>query len=153
MTGPALPQDPEGIAARAIWLVGAAIAAISAALVVIAWTLVSPAAATRRPVTAASPLERTAFERADGGAALHAAAAARLEHCEWIDRRARVARIPIDLAIDAVAADPELIAAGSPAIAAPSGGRTSDTDRRSTGTTELPVAAPAPAVQASQVGQ
>jgi hypothetical protein len=118
MTTPELPQEPEGIAAGAIWLVGAGVIAICAALVGIAWLLVPVPPVTRRPATAASPLERTMIDRAAGGAALDAAAAARLEGSGWVDRRGRIARIPIELALEAVAADPSLIAAGSPAFGA-----------------------------------
>lgn len=111
MTEPALDQDPEGISPRAIWIVAAAVVAISAGLIAVAWLLVAPPPPPSRPPAARSPLERGLIERADGGDAIRAAGAARIERAEWIDRAAGVARIPIARAIDAVAADPRLIAA------------------------------------------
>jgi len=128
MTDPAAPQEPEGLAAGAIWLIGASVVAVTAALVVVAWLLVVPPPQRVRPAAAPSPLLRALFDRADhgSGAELRAADALPLTRYEWVDRRARVVRIPIDRAIDAVAADPRLIGAASKAIvgatAAPPGG-------------------------------
>jgi hypothetical protein len=117
MTEPALQQQPEGLFVRAIWLVAVAVVAISAGLVVIAWLLVVPPPEAERPATTPSPLTRELFERANAGGERRAAGEARLERYDWIDRGARVARIPIDQAIDAVVADPTLIGARSRALA------------------------------------
>lgn len=126
MTGSTPVQEPEGLPTRVIWLIGAGVVATSAVLVVIAWLLVvSPSAAERLP-PAPSPLEHGLFDRAAGGEALRAAGERRLERYEWIDRGARVARIPIERAIDAVVADPRLIGSRSPAI-------TGEAARRATG--------------------
>lgn len=113
MTDAALHQDPEGISAAAIWLVSAAVVVIGAALIAIAWLLVVPPPSPARPVAAPSPLERGLVEHASGGGDLRAAGEQQLERYEWIDRRARVVRIPIDRAIDAVVADPRLIGPAS----------------------------------------
>jgi hypothetical protein len=108
-------QEPEGLPARTIWLVGAGVVAISALLVVIAWLFVVPPPP---PAHRAAPstLEHGLFDHATGGMALRAAGEQRLERYQWIDRRARVVRIPIDRAIDAVLADPRLIGSPSAAI-------------------------------------
>lgn len=120
MTEPAVPQQPEGLASGVIWLVGAGVVVITAALVVIAWLLVVPPPQLVRPAVAPSPLERALFDGSPGttgrGAELRAAGARQLERYEWVDRTARVVRIPIERAIDAVAADPRLIGASSHAI-------------------------------------
>jgi hypothetical protein len=119
MIEPAAQQEAEQIRSRMIWIVAGATVAISALLVAIAWVLVVPPPAYR--AVPPSPLHREVFERAGAGAAAHAAGALRLERTEWVDRRARIVRIPIDRAIDAVVADPRLIgAAGSPATTAAS---------------------------------
>jgi hypothetical protein len=104
-------QDPEGISARAIWVVAVGVVAVSAALIAIAWLLVVPPPPTARPVAAPSPLEHGLIDEAGGGAAIRAAGDRLLEQYQWVDRKAGVVRIPIDRAIDAVAADPRLIAA------------------------------------------
>jgi hypothetical protein len=125
MTEPPLPHDPdpdpdaqapEGIHTRAIGLVAAGLVAISAGLVAIAWLLVVPPPAAR-PAAAPSPLERGPIETATGGEQIRAADAQRLERYEWVDRSAQIVRIPIDRAIDAVVADPRLIATPSPGLA------------------------------------
>ena len=125
MTEPALPQDPdpdpdaqapEGISTRAIGLVAAGLVAISAGLVAIAWLLVVPPPAAR-PAAAPSPLERGPIETAASGEQIRAAGAHRLERYEWVDRSAQIVRIPIDRAIDAVVADPRLIATPPPGLA------------------------------------
>ncbi|MEP6861411.1 MAG: hypothetical protein ABJE66_12360 [Deltaproteobacteria bacterium] len=77
----------------------------------VAWLLVtvptgSPAAA--QP----SSLVHDLVEHATGGADAKAAGNQALERYGWIDRGAGVARIPIEQAIDAVVADPALIAGG-----------------------------------------
>jgi hypothetical protein len=119
MTDPAAPQEPEGLAAGAIWLIGAGVVVVTTALVVVAWLLVVPPPSRVRPAAAPSPLLRALFDPADrGGAAeLRAADALPLTRYEWVDRTARVVRIPIDRAIDAVAADPRLIGETSKASA------------------------------------
>jgi hypothetical protein len=116
MTEPALDQAPEGISTRAIGLVAAAVVAISAGLVAIAWLLVVPPPAAR-PAAAPSPLERGPIGTATGGEQIRAAGARQLERYEWIDRRAQIVRIPIDRAIDAVIADPRLIGTPPPGFA------------------------------------
>ena len=109
-------QQPEGLPARVIWLVGLGIVVISALLVLVAWLLVvPPAPPAHRPTP--NVLEHGLFDRAATGAVLRAAGEQRLESYQWIDRRARVIRIPIDRAIDAVVADPRLIGSPSAAIA------------------------------------
>ena len=115
MTESAFHQAPEGISPRAIWLVAAGVVVLSAALVAIAWLLVVPPPAART-VAAPSPLEHGLIDEADGGAALRATGERALEQYQWIDRKARVVRIPIDRAIDAAVADPRLIGARSPAV-------------------------------------
>jgi hypothetical protein len=117
MTQTTFTQEPERLPARTIWLVGASVVALSAVLVGIAWLLVAPPTVAERPTPAPSSLEHELFDRATGGDDLRTAGARRLERYEWIDRGARVVRIPIDRAIDAVVADPSLIGARSPAIA------------------------------------
>ncbi|HEX3764883.1 MAG TPA: hypothetical protein VHW23_39575 [Kofleriaceae bacterium] len=109
-------QDPEGISSRAIGVVAAAVVAISAGLVVIAWLLVVPVPATR-PAAAPSPLERGEIDIATGGAQIRAAGAHELERAAWVDHGAGVVRIPIELAIEAVIADPRLIGTPSPGFA------------------------------------
>jgi hypothetical protein len=110
---PTLTREPEGLRTRRIWLVGAAIVAISLALTGVAWLEVevpvrSPAA------SSSSPLEHGLIEHATGGADSRAAAALELERYGWVDRTAGVARIPIDRAIDAVVANPALISGAAP---------------------------------------
>jgi hypothetical protein len=121
---PALVQESEGISARAIWLIAAGVVAVSALLVAIAWLLVVPPAAPARAAGARSPLEHGLVDQATGGDDIRAAGERRLERTEWIDRSARVVRIPIDRAIDAVVADPKLIGAAAPGLAGGAGGTT-----------------------------
>ena len=109
-------QAPEGISTRAIGLVAGALVAVSAGLVAIAWLLVAPPP-TARPASVPSPLERDPIETAAGGAQIRAAGTERLDRTEWVDRGAQIVRIPIDRAIDAVVADPRLIAAPPPGLA------------------------------------
>jgi hypothetical protein len=116
MIDPGLRQEAERIHAVVIWLVGLGGALASALLVAIAWWLVVPPPAAEHPPAQPSPLEHRLFDRAAGGNEARAAGAQRLERYEWVDRKTRVVRIPIDRAIDAVVADPSLIGAGSPAI-------------------------------------
>jgi hypothetical protein len=104
----ATDQEPERVRSGAIWLVGGGVLAASLALIAIAWWLVVPPPAPAR-AAAPSPLHRELFEQAGAAAAAYAAGLQRLERTEWIDRRARVVRIPIERAIDAVVADPALI--------------------------------------------
>lgn len=109
---PTLAREPEGLRARRIWIVGASTVAVTLALTGVAWLLVevptgSPAAS--RP----SSLVHDLVERATGGADAKAAGERALEHYGWIDRGAGVVRIPIEQAIDAVVADPALIAGGT----------------------------------------
>jgi hypothetical protein len=110
---PALAQEAERVRVGLVWLVGGATVALSALLVAIAWWLVAPPAMPR--AAAPSTLERGLFEQATGGIDARAAGAARLTRYEWVDRNARVVHIPIDRAIDAVVANPNLIRAGSSA--------------------------------------
>jgi len=116
MIDPGLRQEAERIHAVVIWLVGLGGALASALLVVIAWWLVVPPPAAEHPPAQPSPLEHGLFDRAAGGNEARAAGEQRLERYEWVDRKTRVVRIPIERAIDAVVADPSLIGAGSPAI-------------------------------------
>jgi len=116
MTEPGF-QAPEGISPRAIWAVAVGVVVVSAALIAIAWLLVVPPPAAARPVAAPSPLEHGLIDHAEGGAALRAGGERELTQYRWVDRKARVVRIPIDRAIDAVAADPRLIGARSPGVA------------------------------------
>jgi hypothetical protein len=113
MTEPALQQEAERVRTRAIWLIGVSLTAITALLAAIAWALVAPRPAARP--AAPSPLRREVFDVAGAGAAETAAGALRLERTEWVDRQARVVRIPIERAIDAVVADPRLIETPPPA--------------------------------------
>jgi hypothetical protein len=106
-------QEPERVRTGVVWLIAAAVIAISAAVIAVAWWLVVPPAMPR--AAAPSTLERGLFDRATGGDDARAAGAARLERYEWVDRNARVVHIPIDRAIDAVVANPNLIRAGSSA--------------------------------------
>ena len=117
MIDPGLEQDAERTHARVIWLVGHGGLAATVVLVTVAWLMVVPAPPGRRAPATPSPLEHSLIEGASGGADAHAAGARRLEHTEWIDRRARVVRIPIERAIDAVVADPSLIGPRSGAVA------------------------------------
>src|ERR1044071_6103152 len=98
MIEPAMQQEAEGIRPRVIWGVGLAVVVITALLVGLAWWLTAPRP-TGAYATTASPLKRDLIERASGGADVHSAAAQRLQRTEWIDRKAGVARIPIDRAI------------------------------------------------------
>jgi hypothetical protein len=94
----------EDVRTGAIWLIAVATAAITAICVVIAWDLVAPAPPLR--ALPASTLEHGLIEQTrwvDPGAR-------ELERTAWVDRAARTARIPIETAIDAVVADPSLIA-------------------------------------------
>jgi hypothetical protein len=116
MTEPIDRQAPEGVRPRVIWLVGGAVVAISAALVVIAWLLVVPPPRTR-PAAAPSTLEHGLFDRVPEAEPIRAAGELRLQRTEWVDRNARVVRIPIERAIDAVVADPSLITAPGDAAA------------------------------------
>jgi hypothetical protein len=110
MTDRTVAQDAEDVRTRAVWQVGLAGLAVTALVVAIAWWRVAPpSVAARAP--AASPLERGLFDRASGGADARIAGQHRLERYDWIDRRARIVRIPIDRAIEAVVADPGLIGA------------------------------------------
>ena len=113
---PVLSQQPEGLAARVIWLVATGVIAISAVLVTIAWYLVVPPLATERPAATSSTLEHGLFDAPAPGGVLRAAGERRLTRYEWVDRNAHVARIPIDQAIEAVIADPHLIDARSRAM-------------------------------------
>ena len=117
MTESGFHQAPEGISPGAIWLVAAGVVVLSAALVVIAWLLVVPPPAAVRPVAAPSPLEHGLIDQADGGAVLRATGERSLEQYQWVDRKARVVRIPIGRAIDAAIADPRLIGARTPGVA------------------------------------
>lgn len=108
MTMPTLPRDPEGLRAHTIWLVAAGTVALALALTLVAWLLVvvpngSPAAS--RP----SSLRHDLFDTASDGADARARALQALEQSAWVDRDAGVIRMPIEQAIDAVAADPALI--------------------------------------------
>jgi len=105
-----LEQQPDQIRLRVISLVGVGLVAIIVALVVLAWTAVVPSAAGRPPERASS-LEHGLYDQATGGDDVRASGARRLERYEWIDRAARIVRIPIDRAIDAVVANPALIGA------------------------------------------
>jgi hypothetical protein len=117
MTEPTVHQAPEGIAARAIWLVAVGVVVISAALVAVAWLLVVPPPAATRAVSAPSSLEHGLIDQAAGGDEARTAGEQALENYDWIDRHARVVRIPIERAIDAVVLDPRLIGAPSPGLA------------------------------------
>jgi hypothetical protein len=114
MIEPEIQQEAEQIRSRMIWLVGVGGVVITALLVALAWALVVPPPTYR--AAAPSPLRREVFERAAAGAGAYAAGARQLERTEWVDREARIVRIPIDRAIEAVAADPRLIGAAPPAI-------------------------------------
>jgi hypothetical protein len=119
MINPGLRQEAERIHVAVIWLVGLGGVAVTVLLVAIAWWLVIPPPAAAHPLRQASPLEHGLFDRAAGGSDARAAGAQRLERYEWVDRQARVVRIPIDRAIDAVVADPGLIGPVAPAAPAP----------------------------------
>jgi hypothetical protein len=90
-------------------LTGLALVGVIAASVLVTWLLVKPAPAGRAP-SAASPLEDTFFEVQRAGDHARGTGTARLESYAWLDRGAGIARIPIDQAIDAVLADPSLLA-------------------------------------------
>jgi hypothetical protein len=137
---PAIPQEPEGIRPGAIWAVALGVIALSGLLVAIAWWLVVPPPAGPRAPNA-SPLEYGLIEQASAGDETRAAGEDRLRRTEWIDRRAGTVRIPIDVAIDAVVADPRLIGArlstvsgagGAAALANPTPNGASTTLRDST---------------------
>lgn len=113
MAEPVVMQEAEHVRTGAVWLIAVAVVVISAVLVAIAWWLVRPPAMSR--AAAPSTLERGLIEQATGGIDARAAGAARLERYEWVDRKARIVHIPIDRAIDAVVANPDLIRAGSSA--------------------------------------
>lgn len=115
MIDPTPQQEAEGIRPRAIWAVGIGVVAVSAVLVAIAWWLVVPPSALE-PAARASTLEHGLIEHASGGADLHTAGEQALERTQWVDRKAGVVRIPIERAIDAVVANPRLIAAHPAAI-------------------------------------
>ncbi|TMQ12574.1 MAG: hypothetical protein E6J90_19370 [Deltaproteobacteria bacterium] len=108
-------QEPEGLAARAIWGTAVGVVVISALLIVIAWWLVVPPGR-GRAAAAPSPLEHGLIDQATGGADVRAAGEQRLGRYEWVDRAAGTVRIPIDRAIDAVVADPGLIGPRSRAL-------------------------------------
>jgi hypothetical protein len=118
MIDPGLQQDAERIHARVIWLVALGGMAVTALLVATAWLLVVPAPAPERPAATPSPLEHGLLDGATGGTDARAVGARRLERTEWVDRGARVVRIPIGRAIDAVVADPRLIGPHAGAVAA-----------------------------------
>jgi hypothetical protein len=87
----------------------------------VSWVLVKPPVAPA-VVPAPSTLLHGLFERANAsGEATRATAspADRTDEYQWIDRSAGIVRIPIERAIDAVAANPSLIRF-SPAQVAPS---------------------------------
>ncbi len=102
-------QEPDPLSTRAPVLVGLVAVALTAALVWVAWLCVTPAPRPLRPPSQGSTLEHGLFETAHGGEALQEAGARRLDIYRWVDRPARVVQLPIDRAIDAVVADPELI--------------------------------------------
>ena len=108
MSGP-LEQQPDQLRTRMISLAGVGLVAIIVALVVVAWILVVPPSAAAHSPEHESPLEHGLYDQATGGDDARAAGAQRLERYEWIDRNARVVRIPIERAIDAVVANPALI--------------------------------------------
>ncbi len=101
---PTSAREPEGLHARRIWLVGLGTVVVSLGAAAISWWLViAPPAG--RSAAAPSSLVDGLFEAAARGSAAGA-----LERTEWIDRDAGMVRIPIDEAIEAVVAEPSLIA-------------------------------------------
>jgi len=111
-----LRQDPEAIRMRSVWLVMIATAVLSAVLIAIAWWLVEPARPPNHAPEGPSTLETDLFDDASAGRQLHELGEARIHRYDWVDREAGLVHIPIDRAIDAVVANPELIhhrAAGS----------------------------------------
>jgi hypothetical protein len=117
MIEPTFPQEAERVYTRVVWIVGAGVVALTLALVGVAWLLVVPPPPAEHAVAAPSVLERSIFDRASTGADVREAGEQRLERTEWVDRRARRVRIPIDRAIDAVVANPELIDSPAPGLA------------------------------------
>ncbi len=107
---PALEQEVDRIAPRAIVAVGVGTVAITLALVGVAWLFVARPAPAARPAAHASPLEHGLFDEATGGADARARGLQQLGSAAWIDRHTHRAHIPIDRAIDAVVADPSLLA-------------------------------------------
>lgn len=106
-----LEQQPDHVRTRAVSLVGVGVVVIIVALVAVAWVVVVPPSAATHPPEHGSPLEHELFDHATGGDDVRAAGAQRLERYEWVDRGARIVRIPIDRAIEAVVANPALIGA------------------------------------------
>ncbi len=104
-------QEPDQPRMRAIAIVALGVIAIATALVLVAWWFVTPAPLPTRPPAADTSLEHGLFDRATGGADAVTRGAARLQTYRWIDRAHHLAQIPIDRAIDAVVADPQLIGA------------------------------------------
>ena len=101
-------QEPDRTHARAIASVALATVALIAGVVGISWcAIASPPRPTQTPPP--STLEHGLFATSPEPPADRATPPDRYQ---WIDRGARVARIPIDSAIDAVVADPSLIAGG-----------------------------------------
>lgn len=111
---PASPREPEGLRSRTIWLVGSTVVAVVLALTGVAWLLVEPPAAS--PGAAArSPLEHGLIEQSSGGRDARIDGERALARYEWVDRGAGLVRIPIAQAIEAVVANPALIAQPEPA--------------------------------------
>ena len=103
-------QETDALPVRTIVLVGSATAVATLALVYVAWLFVTPPTPALRPPAADSVLEHGLYEQASGGADSRAAGTLRLEGYRWLDRDRHLAHIPIERAIDAVAADPTLLA-------------------------------------------
>jgi hypothetical protein len=105
-----IERNSDPVSTRALGFVALASLVIITALAALAWLLVVPPATPHHASARTSPLEGSLFDDAYAGEASAAAGRRRLDKCEWVDRSAHVARIPVERAIDAVVADPSLIA-------------------------------------------
>jgi hypothetical protein len=103
-------QETDALPIRTIMLVGAAVVVATLALVCVAWLFVTPPPASLRLPVVGSVLEHGLYEQATAGEDANAAGAQRLAGYRWVDRDRHLAHIPIERAIDAVAADPSLLA-------------------------------------------
>lgn len=88
--------------------VGIGVVVVTTVLVWIAWLFVAAPPATAHPAARPSMLEHALFERAPGGDR-RGSGPPTLEEYRWVDRENHLVQLPIDRAIDAVVADPDLL--------------------------------------------
>ena len=115
MSGPHIPQAPEGVDLRKVtWVVLATAAVCAVAILVALWMLPPPGLRVReianrpdRPVAPEVDLHLSRLRYSAEGQRRHDVARRRLDALEWVDRDAGVARVPVDVAVDLYLADPE----------------------------------------------